>query len=109
MARASLATQTRRINMAIRMLRQDKAPRAIWSALKVRGGLSHRQAYRYLRQAQSNLQLRPFPAAKSVFTVNLPRRLIQQVRRHCRQAGQPISQMVAQALQRWLDDPPDHG
>jgi len=95
--------------MAIRMLQQQQSSRAILSALMDRRGVSRRQAYRYLLQAQSNLELRPVPEAKVVFTVKLPRRLIQAVRARCHQQRQPISQVVAEVLQQWLEPPSSHG
>jgi hypothetical protein len=95
--------------MAIRMLQQQQSSKAVLSALIKFKGVSRRQAYRYLRQAQSNLVLRPVPQTKAVFTVNLPRPLIQQVRARCRQQHRPISHLVAEALQEWLEQPPAHG
>jgi len=95
--------------MAIRMLQRQQSSNAVLSALIKRAGVSRRQAYRYLLQAQSNLQLRPVPDAKAVFTVNLPRRLIQQMRACCRRQDQPISHVVAKVLQLWLDEQPTHG
>jgi hypothetical protein len=95
--------------MAIRMLQRQQSSDTVLSALMKRVGVSRRQAYRYLLQAQSNLQLRPVPEAKAVFTVNLPRRLIQQMRVRCRRQGQPISHVVAKVLQQWLDQPTSHG
>ena len=38
------------------------------------GRLCRRQAYRYLLQAQSHLELRVVPEPKAVFTVSLPKR-----------------------------------
>ena len=101
-ARASLAARTRQINMAIRMLRRNQSSNTVLSALIRQGGVSRRQAYRYLLQAQSHRELLPVPAAKAVFTVNLPRRLIQQVRARCRQQHRPISHVVTEVLQQWL-------
>jgi len=95
--------------MAIRMLRQMKSSNTVLSALMSRGGLSRRQAYRYLLQAQSNLQLRPVPQTKAVFTVNLPRRLIQQIRTRSRRQRRPISHLVAEVLEQWLEQPSAHG
>jgi len=95
--------------MAIRMLQRQQSSNAVLSALMKRAGVSRRQAYRYLLQAQSDFQPRPVPDVKAVFTVNLPRQLIQQMRIRCRRQGKPISHIVAQVLQRWLDQPPTHG
>ena len=92
--------------MAIRMLQQKQASRAILSALVRHRGVSRRQAYRYLLQARGNLRLRPMPERRAVFTVNLPRSLIQQLRHRCRQQRRPISHVVAEVLQKWLTGVP---
>jgi hypothetical protein len=95
--------------MTVRWLQQPRSPETILSALTQRCGLSRRQAYRYLLQAQSHLELRPVPEPKAVFTVNLPLKLIRAVRVRCREQQQPISQVVAQVLQRWLEQNSAHG
>ena len=95
--------------MAIRMLRRDKSSNSVLSALMSRGGVSRRQAYRYVLRAQSRLELLPVPGPKAVFTVHLPRRLIQQLRARCRQQRQPLSHLVAEVLQQWLEEPSPHG
>jgi hypothetical protein len=84
------------------MLRQQQSPAAVVSALVKGGGISHRQAYRYLLQAQKQPQLQLAPPTKAVFTVNLPRRLIQEVRHRCRRQQRRISHVVADLLQEWL-------
>ena len=104
-----MAQRTQRVNMAVRWLQAHRPPEAILSALVGRWGLSRRQAYRYLLQAQSHLELRPIPEPKAVFTVNLPRRLIRAVRARCRQEQRPISQAVAQVLEGWLEEASAHG
>jgi hypothetical protein len=95
--------------MTVRWLQQERPTEAILSALAQRQGLSRRQAYRYLLQAQSRLELRPVPEPKTVFTVNLPIKLIQAVRLRCRKRRQPISHLVAQALEQWLEQSSAHG
>ena len=109
MARASLATRAQRVNMAIRMLRRAQSPNAILLALSKAGAISRRQAYRYLIRAQGRTQLQPVPQPRSVFTVNLPTVLIQEVRRRCRQQNRRISHVVAEVLERWLDRQRHHG
>jgi len=95
--------------MAVRMLQQQQSSRAVLSALMTGGGVSRRQAYRYLLQAQSERKPRPVPHAKAIFTVNLPRPLIEQVRARGRQQRRPISHLVAEALAQWLEAPSSHG
>ena len=95
--------------MAIRMMQQQQSSKAVLSALMSGGGVSRRQAYRYLLQAQSQPAPRPVPEVKGVFTVKLPRRLIQTVRVRCRQQRRPISQVVAEVLRQWVEAPSSHG
>ena len=109
MARASLATRAQRVNMAIQMLRREQSPDAILVALAKAGAISRRQAYRYLARAQGQTHLQPVPQPRSVFTVNLPTALIGEVRRRCRQQGRRISHVVAEVLERWLDQQRHHG
>jgi len=95
--------------MAVRLLQQQRSPEAVLSALMTHSGISRRQAYRYLLLAQTNREVRPVPEPKAVFTVNLPRRLIQAVRARCRQQRQPISHVVQKVLQQWLAEAFPHG
>ena len=95
--------------MAVRWLQQERSPEAILSDLRARWGISRRQAYRYLFQAQSRLELRPVPVPKTIFTVNLPRPLIQAVRARCRRQGRRLSHVVAEVLEQWLEQPLSHG
>jgi hypothetical protein len=95
--------------MTVRWLQQQRSSEAIVSALVRRYRVSRRQAYRYLVQAQNNLELRPVPESKAVFTVNLPLPLIRAVRARCREQRQPISRAVAQVLKQWLEQSSAHG
>jgi hypothetical protein len=108
-ARASLKAQTQRVNMAVRWLQQERSSEAIVSGLVARWSISRRQAYRYVLQAQSRLELRPLPAPKTIFTVNLPRPLIQAVRARCRRQGLRLSHVVEELLEQWLKQPLSHG
>ena len=95
--------------MAVRWLQQRRSTEAILSALMTRAGVSRRQAYRYLIQAQSRRELRPVPQPRSVFTVQLPRPLIRALRARCRRQRRRISHVVAEVLQQWLEQPSAHG
>lgn len=95
--------------MAVQRLQQKRAPEAILSDLMAHWGISRRQAYRYLVQAKSRLELRPVPAPKAIFTVNLPRPLIQAVRARCRRQGRRLSHVVEEVLLHWLEQPLPHG
>lgn len=109
MSRASTADQTERINMAIELLKKNASLAEAVSSLASRCGLSRRQAYRYLQQAQAAEKPLPIPESKSVFTVKLPIGLIHAVRTRARRRGQPIGDLVAHALEDFLGKEGSHG
>ena len=109
MAKSSEAEQARRVNVTISLLEQRSSAAQVLAELVTRYGLSRRQAYRYLRQAQQATSPLPVPQEKAVFTVKLPCPLIAQVRRRARQQRCSISLWVEQALRLGLDQPKGHG
>lgn len=62
-----------------------------------------------LVQAQGLSAPRSIPEPRSVFTVKLPLRLMQQVRQTARQQKRTISDWVAEALHQHLERGPAHG
>jgi hypothetical protein len=72
-------------------------------------GISRRQAYRYLHQAQTASGPVPVPETKAVFTVKLSISLVGQVRQQSQREGLAISQWVERALQRALKSRQGHG
>lgn len=109
MTKSSEAEQARRVNLTLSLLRQQTCSAEVLKTLIVRYGLSRRQAYRYLQQAQQTASPLPIPEPKAVFTVKLPRSLITQVRRQARQQRCAISQWVERVLQSELGRTPGHG
>ena len=95
--------------MALDLLKKKTPPPEVAAALAARFDLSARQAYRYVQQAQRVAKPLALPEPKAVFTVKLPPRLIQRVRRRARARRQPISQVVTEALQQFLTPPNRHG
>ncbi len=65
--------------------------------------LSIRQAYRYVEQARGLADAQPVPAATMAFTVKLPVPLIAALRAQARQCGRPLSAVVTEAVQQWLE------
>jgi predicted DNA-binding transcriptional regulator YafY len=100
--------QARRVNATVRLLNKASAPEVV-SRLIAHYSISRRQAYRYLRQAQTARQPLVIPEPKSVFTVKVSVSLIRHVRRQARREGGTISQWVETALRRSLNAPPGHG
>lgn len=110
MSRASAIEHVQRLNMAIELLKKNSSRQAL-SLLCAQFHLSTRQAYRYLKEAESLAVPLPLPEAKAVFTVKLPESLITQVRRAAHTQGQSISDVVALALAASLrkQKPQSHG
>lgn len=98
MARADETQRVDRINMAFDWLRQGLSPPEVTRRLAAATGVSSRQAYRYVVEAQSR-HARMAPAeSKAVFTVRLSQGLIDRLHRYSETTGQTLSQIVSQAL-----------
>jgi len=108
-AKSSEAEQARRVNATIQLLEKEASSSGVVSEIIARYGLSRRQAYRYLRQAQHASSPLTIPQEKCVFTVKLPRPLVAQVRRQARQQRTSISAWVEQALRLGLERSKFHG
>ena len=108
MTKSSESEQARRVNVTVSLLKRKTSPEVLkWLIAKY--GLSRRQAYRYVHQAQSAGGPLLVPEAKRVFTVKLPVSLIRQVRQQARREGGTISQWVTEALRRSLNLRQGHG
>jgi hypothetical protein len=65
-------------------------------------GMSTRQAYRYLHEARGQPAPVPIPHPKIPFTVKLPSVLVAAVRAYAREREEPLSDVVARALDAYL-------
>lgn len=102
MARSSNSARAERINTALEFLHQRGTLTEAAKALVQAYGMSKRQAYRYLREAQMQGEPVPIPERKVAFTVKLPEGLIHQLRRRAALREQSLSQFVTQALEVFL-------
>lgn len=102
MARSSDIVRAERINAALTLLRKHENLAEAAKALVGVYGMSTRQAYRYLRQAQAQRQPVPLPKRKLAFTVKLSEELIQELRQCATRTGQGLSELVTQALEAFL-------
>jgi hypothetical protein len=109
MTRSTEPVRTERINMARMLLNQYSSSVQVISVLMTQYGVSRRQAYRYVQEAQKTEQELPLPEQKIVFTVKLPKGLIQRVRERAQSTGQSISNLTTLALERFLSSGEDHG
>ena len=102
MAKSSQAQRAQRINAAVELLRHHGSLAQAATALAARFALSKRQAYRYVREANRVGERVPIPAPEVAFTVKVPRDVIRAVRRFTTSTGQPLGEVVTQALEAFL-------
>jgi len=102
MIRSPSAEMAERINMALTLLRKRFSNDKITAVLVEQYGVSKRQAYRYIREAQKIKRELPIPEHKEVFTVKLPVSLVFRIRRFAKSTGDSISDIVTQALELFL-------
>jgi len=107
MERSSKPELTRRINRAFSLLEQGLAQGQVVEALKRELGVSEIQAYRYVQQARQNIALLPIPELTKTFTVKLAHSLIEKVRDFSRSESIPISHVVSDALEDFLNQKGD--
>lgn len=102
MGKASKTEQAERINAAVALIEQGGAPAEMAERLATRFGISKRQAYRYVQQAQRSGQEVVIPEPKTAFTVKLSDPLIQRLRRYAKSSGRSLSEIVTRALESFL-------
>jgi hypothetical protein len=88
--------------MAMSLLKKDIGKDEALSAMMRQFGVSRRQAYRYIQEAQKKRREIPVPEQKVVFTVKLPKSLVSLIRRLADSSGDSLSNIVAQALRAFL-------
>ena len=98
MGRATAPEKAERLNRARTLLQQfDYLPDAVARMVKL-SGISRRQAYRYLHQAQFLAKPVPVGDRKVAFTVKLSRELVQRLRAFANRTDLSLSEIVSRAL-----------
>lgn len=110
MKRASAIQHSRRLNHALRLLRQAAPAPGAARRLARAHGIGERQAYRYIALAKKQAAPVPVPEARAVFSVKLPGGLVARVRRAARRGSRrgAVSEWVAGALQAALSAKSGH-
>jgi hypothetical protein len=109
MARSSNWERARRINTALRLIRQYDCSAKVAEELVARFGVSPRQAYRYVGQAQALGEEVPIPGPKVPFTVKLPQDLVHRLRQYAKSEGKTLSEIVTRALESIIGEGQGHG
>jgi Flp pilus assembly protein TadB len=102
MTRSQNSELAERINTAMSLLKKGSGTNEAISVIMEQFGVSRRQAYRYIQEAQSRRHAMPVPEEKVVFTVKLPKRLVALIRRLSNSSGDSLSNIVTQALRGFL-------
>lgn len=90
-----------RLNTVRSLLKGGSGSEEVVSEIMARFGVSRRQAYRYMEEAQKKKR-KVVPEAKIVFTVKLPESLVSLVRHVADSTGESLSAIVTQALKAFL-------
>ncbi len=90
-----------RINAVRALLKGSSGREEVVSVIMDRFGVSRRQAYRYMEEAQKKKR-KEVPERKIVFTVKLPESLVSLVRHVAGSTGESLSALVSQALKTFL-------
>ena len=102
MAKSSNTERAKRVNTAIDLLKESGSVSEAAAALSIQYGISKRQAYRYVKEAELIGKQIPVPDRKIPFTVKLSERLAEEVRHYARFRRQTLSQVVTEALELFL-------
>jgi len=107
MKRSAGPERAKRINTTITLLKEKSSTGEVILALMNRYGVSRRQAYRYIVEAQRANGELPIPDLKIVFTVKLPEGLVLRLRKFAKARGDHLSILVTQALEDFLEKAED--
>lgn len=96
--------RAQRINTALSLIRKHSTISKAADAMTERYGISKRQAYRYISEANKIGDEIPIPDQKIAFTVKLSQSLIQALREYARKSGKSLSEIVTQSLEVFLQN-----
>ena len=109
MTRSSNTDKTHRLNAAFHLLAQGYTLAEAAVALTQQFGLSRRQAYRYLQEAQQ-IDAPALVTSPSIpITIKIPADVVKRLRSHAQTSGMAIGEIVAHAIVSFLDKLHRHG
>jgi len=98
------AERAQRINTALSLIKKHDTVSTAADAMTEQYGISKRQAYRYIHDANKIGAEIPIPDQKIAFTVKLSQSLTQRLREYAKQSGRSLSEVVTQALEVFLQN-----
>ena len=102
MSRSSGAERAQRLNAAFDLLTQGHAVAPAAAMLTEQFGLSQRQAYRYLQEAQTIKRPVPVSAPSVAITIKVPGDIATALRAHAQATGSTIGDVVSRAVSALL-------
>ena len=109
MTRSSNTDKTLRLNAAFNLLAKGYTLAEAAETLTQQFGLSRRQAYRYLQDAQE-IDTPVLVASPSIpITIKITADVVQRLRSYAKTSGMTIGEIVAQAVVNFLDKLHRHG
>ena len=109
MTRSSNTDKTHRLNAAFELLAKGYTLAEAAEILTQQFGLSRRQAYRYLQNAQ-DIDAPVLVASPSIpITIKIPADAVSRLRSYAKTSGMTIGEIVAQAIVSFLDKLYRHG
>ncbi len=109
MSRSSNPERAQRLNAAFDLLAQGSTLAEAAAALTQEFGLSRRQAYRYLQEAQGIERPVLVSSPTVPITIKIPEDVVIQLRSYAQSSGLTIGDIVARALVNFLDKLRRHG
>ncbi len=98
MPRATDPQRAERLNLALESLREGLSPAEAAQRVVTASGVSDRQAFRYVEQAQQLKRPVPVGEPKVSFTVKLSQSLVNKLHQYAESTGQTLSEIVSHAL-----------
>ena len=102
MSRSSGAERAQRLNAAFDLLTQGHAVAQAAAMLTEEFGLSQRQAYRYLQEAQAIKRPVPVKSPNVAITVKVPEDIATKLREYAHSTGSTIGDVVSRAVSALL-------
>jgi len=109
MARSTRTEKAQRLNAAFNLIARGQNLNEAAEALVAQFGLSLRQAYRYLEQAQGIKRPVQVSEPSIPITIKVPGDVVMKLRAYARASGMTIGQTVARAVLRFLAQARRHG
>ncbi len=109
MHRSTQSAKACRLNAAFHLITRGHSLVAAADALTERFGLSRRQAYRYLQQAQKMTMPAPVCEPSIPITIKVPADVAAELRAFAVTSGMTIGETVARAVRAFLTETDRHG